>query len=600
MKQSTLFLLVVLLTTYIYSSITAQELSEPEKNFEHLWKTFDMNYAIFDAKKVDWQAIYKVYRPQVTPETTDDELFNILSNMLGHLNDNHVRLSTQNPNRYFSAGYLFEHFGKEGLSAFSEMMSQRPVPEKYFKEKLKESDNKVFGFGWANDSIAYFHFRGFGNIEKSTEIIDMIIQEFKDAKAIIVDVRRNGGGDDRVGKLIADRFADRKRLYMTTQIRNGKEHNDFTPKKYWYVEPDGPIQFTKQVVLLTDRTSISAAENFALAMRVLPHVTVIGDFTSGCFADVYGDRLPNGWQFGCSYKLFLDHTGFCWEGIGVPADIRQTNSKQDIENGRDRVMDLAIALINTNALKLQEESSSLQNIRESLVEILVQEIDHKNIESAIKKFRNHKSRDPNAYYIDMDELNALGQRLLATGKAQEAIEVFKISIEEFPNSIVGYENLADAYLEVGDTKQAKDIYKKSMEINRRSYPWEKELYIMAERVVAGAMILHKVLERTTDENAIKKVVENYHRNPTTYYVVEGQVNRLGYKYLNEEKVLEAIEVFKINVKEFPESWNVYDSLGEAYMVNGDKELAIKNYEKSVELNPNNRGGINALKKLKEQ
>lgn len=58
----------------------------------------------------------------------------------------------------------------------------------------------------------------------------MIIQEFKDARAIIVDVRRNGGGDDRVGKLIADRFADRKRLYMTTQIRNGKEHNDVTPK----------------------------------------------------------------------------------------------------------------------------------------------------------------------------------------------------------------------------------------------------------------------------------------------------------------------------------------------------------------------------------
>ena len=93
MKQSTLFLLVVLLTTCIYLSITAQELSEQEKNFEYLWKTFDMNYAIFDAKKVDWQAIYKVYRSQVTPETTDDELFNILSNMLGHLNDNHVRLS---------------------------------------------------------------------------------------------------------------------------------------------------------------------------------------------------------------------------------------------------------------------------------------------------------------------------------------------------------------------------------------------------------------------------------------------------------------------------------------------------------------------------
>jgi hypothetical protein len=180
MKKSTLFLLLVLISTHFYSSITAQESSDPEKNFEHLWKTFDANYAIFGAKHIDWQAIYRVYRPQVTPETTDDELFDISSNMLGHLNDNHVRLNTQNPNRYFGAGYLFEHFGKRGLAAFREMMSQRPVPEKYFKGQLEESDDRVFGFGWVTDSIGYFHFSGFGNIGKSTEIIDMIIQNFKE------------------------------------------------------------------------------------------------------------------------------------------------------------------------------------------------------------------------------------------------------------------------------------------------------------------------------------------------------------------------------------------------------------------------------------
>ncbi len=59
-----------------------------------------------------------------------------------------------------------------------------------------------------------------------------------------------------------------------------------------------------------------------------------------------------------------------------------------------------------------------------------------------------------------------------------------------------------------------------------------------------------------------------------------------------------IEIFKLNGEAFPQSSNVYDSLGEAYMINGDKELAIKNYEKSVELNPQNTGGIEMLKKLK--
>lgn len=583
-------LFYLLLSAAIFDSVLAQKLSEPEENFEYLWQTFDRNYGIFGPKKVDWEALYKIYRPQVTPQTTDSQLFDIMANLLGHLNDNHVRL--RSPERSFQSGIL----GSMKMEDFSLDL----IKNTYLKGHYQQRMNDVYHFGWLSDSIGYFHFGGFGRVGQSTDIIDEIIHEFKDAKGIIVDVRSNGGGDDRVGKLIADRFADQKRLYMTTYTRDGNAHNDFTAAKYWYVEPAGAAHFTKPVILLTHRFSVSAAENFALAMRVLPHVTVVGDATSGVFADVYSDRLPNGWQFRCSYKLFVDQTGFCWEGIGVPADIRQTNTKQDIENSHDRVIDLAIALLNTNALKLQKESDSLQNIRESLVDILAREIDHKSIESAINTFRNLPSSNPNAYYIDEDHLNALGQRLLVSGKVQEAVEVFKISTEEFPNAISGYENLADAYFDSGDTKQGNENYTKSMEINRRSYPWEKESYKAAERVIAGAKILHKVLDRTTDEQGIRKRVESYHRSPIAYYVAEVEMNRLGYKFLGEEKVLEAIEVFKINVKEFPESSNVYDSLGEAYMVNGDAELSIENYQKSVELNPNNRNGINALKRLKEK
>lgn len=77
------------------------------------------------------------------------------------------------------------------------------------------------------------------------------------------------------------------------------------------------------------------------------------------------------------------------------------------------------------------------------------------------------------------------------------------------------------------------------------------------------------------------------------------INRTGYNYLNEKKFKEAIELFGINVRLNPEDYNTYDSLGEAYMLSGNKALAIENYEKSVKLNPNSQSGINALKKLKE-
>ena len=85
-----------------------------------------------------------------------------------------------------------------------------------------------------------------------------------------------------------------------------------------------------------------------------------------------------------------------------------------------------------------------------------------------------------------------------------------------------------------------------------------------------------------------------------YYLSEGEVNSLGYEFLGQGKMTEAIEIFKMNVEAFPNSFNVYDSLGEAYAAAGQKELAIKNYEKSLELNPKSQTGIEALKKLKAQ
>ena len=80
---------------------------------------------------------------------------------------------------------------------------------------------------------------------------------------------------------------------------------------------------------------------------------------------------------------------------------------------------------------------------------------------------------------------------------------------------------------------------------------------------------------------------------------QAQINRLGYWLLGRKRIDEAIEVFKINVEDYPDSSNAYDSLGEAYEMKGDKELAIKNYQKSVELNPDNTNAIQKLKQLRE-
>jgi len=340
------FLLVILFACSVLSA-SPDDLSLPEQTFERLWKAFDSGYALFGVKNIDWKAIYRIYRPKVNAATSDDELFDLLSTMLAHLNDNHVHLTGKEGKRSFSAGYLHQLAQEYGAEEFEQLRHTNPVPDAYFTKALESRFDTIFQFGRLGDDIGYMHFNRFTNPEKSAEVVDEIVETFKDANAMIVDVRRNGGGDDNAGKAIADRFADAKRLYMITKVRNGAGYDDFDPPKLWYVEPTSPRQFTKSVILLIDRTSVSAAENFTLAMRVLPHVTVVGDTTSGCYADSKNVELPNGWTVRIPFNLFLDPNGFCWEGIGIPPDIRQINTKKDIREKKDRALELAIELIRT-------------------------------------------------------------------------------------------------------------------------------------------------------------------------------------------------------------------------------------------------------------
>ncbi len=82
-----------------------------------------------------------------------------------------------------------------------------------------------------------------------------------------------------------------------------------------------------------------------------------------------------------------------------------------------------------------------------------------------------------------------------------------------------------------------------------------------------------------------------------YNINEGELNWFGNGLLRMNKKNEAIEIFKLNVKEHPDSWQVYDNLGYAYDKNNQIDLAIKNYKKSIELNPKNDWTINRLKEL---
>jgi tetratricopeptide (TPR) repeat protein len=111
----------------------------------------------------------------------------------------------------------------------------------------------------------------------------------------------------------------------------------------------------------------------------------------------------------------------------------------------------------------------------------------------------------------------------------------------------------------------------------------------------------ETLSPTIASSGIDAAVKQYHElkaaGLSTYNFDEDELNTLGYQLIRKKEFKEAIRIFQLNVEAYPQSSNVYDSLGEAYMDDGNKSLAIANYQKSVQLNPKNRNGIVYLQKL---
>jgi tetratricopeptide (TPR) repeat protein len=117
--------------------------------------------------------------------------------------------------------------------------------------------------------------------------------------------------------------------------------------------------------------------------------------------------------------------------------------------------------------------------------------------------------------------------------------------------------------------------------------------------VEAAHMLVLVAKVKNVQAALQRYAELKKTPSAEYAIAEQTLNMVGYVLLYSGHEQDAITVFQRNVDDYPQSGNVYDSLGEAYMKVGQKELAIQNYEKSLQLDPKNKNAVEMLKKLKE-
>lgn len=327
--------LYVTTTPILLSSCIKEEVNNPINNFEIFWKEFDQKYAQFKVKNIDWNDIYNSYRPLIDEQTTDTELFDIFSEMLKTLNDNHATLFGNG--RVFTSGNHHEN-PMIDFNLDTTITNYVNTPRTIGKDKIS--------YGWLEKNIGYIHIPEFGDI---SDDIDKILLVLNTASAIIVDIRGNDGGSDHTALNIVNRFADYKRAVLKTRFRNGPKHTDFGQTKTWYISPKGPHQFLRPVILLTNIHTISAGENFALAMKELPHVTQIGSVTAGAFCENIERELLNGWYYTVPCGLYMSKDEICYEGVGIkpkPENII-VNTSENIEQGKDLVLEKAIDFLSS-------------------------------------------------------------------------------------------------------------------------------------------------------------------------------------------------------------------------------------------------------------
>jgi carboxyl-terminal processing protease len=313
--------------------------NNPETVFEYFYKQVNENYSGKDVRPVSWDSLYKIYRPKITAQTTKSQLIETFKSMIVPYEDLHLNFKIGND--FYSPS--LERVTANGIpdylgdAAIEKGLGKRPKGYKELFSYEKTSNNvgyvniKTFDSGFSQADFAFF---------------DNILEELKDTKALIIDIRRNSGGNENYAINIAGRFTTTSQLYKYTRIKTGISKTDYSDFNDFTLKSLGAWQYTKPIVILTGRYTYSTAISFTMMMRPLTNVTTLGNTTGDGVVGFTTRELPNGWllQFPSGLSFFPDKTAVEGSG-GIKPKIMVTISDENKKNGQDAILEKALELL---------------------------------------------------------------------------------------------------------------------------------------------------------------------------------------------------------------------------------------------------------------
>lgn len=306
-------------------------------NFDALWSILDQHYCFFAEKGIDWDEVYSRYSVRISDRMSAEELFNVCAEMLDELQDGHVNLSAP-----FNTSYY-----RKWWSDYPQNYDERLVQQHYFNFNYRSTG--AIDYGILEENVGYMRYPSFeygigeGNL-------DAVLNYVATCDGLIIDVRDNGGGNLTNVETLVARFITRRTLVGYISHKTGPGHNQFSEPRAFYYNPatGGHRLWGKPVVVLTNRSTYSAANNFVSIMKLLPDVYIVGATTGGGSGMPFSSELPCGWAVRFSACSVLDATGASTERGVSPTD----GCAVDLDpiaalSGRDTMLDRAITLLSS-------------------------------------------------------------------------------------------------------------------------------------------------------------------------------------------------------------------------------------------------------------
>ena len=324
-------------------------------NFDALWTVLDEHYCFFADKDVDWNEIHRQYRAEIDPDWDQIQFFDHCAKMLAELRDGHTNLSS-----WFDISYY-----RKWWSDYPQNFNERLIEQYYLNFEWRSGGG--FRYKYLTDrNVGYIRYSTF-SICASHSFIDEMLYSMKDADGIIIDVRDNGGGEiDNVEKIVSH-FITEKTLGGYIKHKTGPGHDDFSePYPFYYESATEHIRWLKPVIVLANRSTFSAANNFVSAMKGLKQVAVVGACTGGGSGMPFSSEIPCGWSVRFSASPVYDAEMKLTENGVEPTEGGAIDMDPEKEaEGIDTILEFAIETLNRLAEKNNSSSTPAKIIAQT-------------------------------------------------------------------------------------------------------------------------------------------------------------------------------------------------------------------------------------------